>query len=98
MAKEYIDREKLKTEKVYSEERHEYIVPVAVIDWQPAADVAQVVRCKDCQYWKDGICGFFSNYGITGFIKAAEYITQPDSFCSWAMARAVPVPMEADNG
>lgn len=40
--KEYIEREAIKSKKIYSEERHEYVVPVAEIDWMTSADVAPV--------------------------------------------------------
>lgn len=40
--KEYIERGALKQKKVYSVERHECVVPVAEIDWIPAADVVEV--------------------------------------------------------
>lgn len=40
--KEYIEREAIKSKKIYSEERHEYVVPVAEIDWTISADVAPV--------------------------------------------------------
>ena len=42
--KEYIERGALKQKKVYSVERHECVVPVAEIDWMPAADVVEVVH------------------------------------------------------
>ena len=42
----YIDADALKSQKEYCEERHEYIVPVAKIDWMPTADVAPVVHAK----------------------------------------------------
>ena len=32
-----ISRQAAKNKKVYSEERHEYVVPVAEIDWLPSA-------------------------------------------------------------
>ena len=47
----YIDADALKEKKVYSVERHECVVPVAEIDWQPTADVVEVVRCKDCKHF-----------------------------------------------
>ena len=31
-----ISREVLKEKKVYSEERHEYVIPVAQVDWLPS--------------------------------------------------------------
>lgn len=40
--KEYIERGALKQKKVYSLERHEYVVPVAEIYWIPATDVVEV--------------------------------------------------------
>ena len=36
-----IDRDALKKTKVYSHERHEYVVPVAFIDWQDAVISAE---------------------------------------------------------
>jgi hypothetical protein len=33
-----IDADALKTKKVYSEERHEKVVPVVEIDWMPTVD------------------------------------------------------------
>lgn len=49
---EYIEREAAKGKKVYSTERHEYVIPVAELDWLPAADVLPVVHGK----WKHGVC------------------------------------------
>ena len=55
--KEYIEREALKQKKIYSVERHEYVVPVAKIDWMPTADVAEVVHGEWilCAAYYDGI-------------------------------------------
>ena len=51
---DYISREAAKSKKVYSNERHEYVVPVADLDWLSTADVRPVVRGK----WGDnGIPG-----------------------------------------
>nr|DAG36709.1 MAG TPA: hypothetical protein [Bacteriophage sp.]DAH28355.1 MAG TPA: hypothetical protein [Caudoviricetes sp.] len=43
---------------------------------QPAADVAPVVRCKDCIYNIDGMC-----FSRTSFKNAVA--VEPDNFCSW---------------
>jgi hypothetical protein len=43
---------------------------------QPAADVAPVVRCKDCIYKIEGRC-----FSRTSFINAPA--VEPDNFCSW---------------
>ena len=43
---------------------------------QPAADVAEVVRCKDCIYRIEGRC-----FSRTSFLNAPA--VEPDNFCSW---------------
>lgn len=47
-----------------------------VIKRLPAADVAEVVRCKDCIYRIDGRC-----FSRTSFLNAPA--VEPDNFCSW---------------
>lgn len=42
----YINADKLKEKKIYSEERHEYIIPVAEVDWAPAIDVQEIKHAK----------------------------------------------------
>lgn len=54
MDKKYIDAEAVKTKKVYCEERHEYVIPVAEIDWDPAADVEPVRHGRWKYYRKRG--------------------------------------------
>ena len=84
MAKEYIEREAAKRELLswaVSMNHPEYLMrddALHIIDSIPAADVAEVVRCKDCKYmtqWAygryctvwDGVNGMgddgFCNYG-----------------------------------
>ncbi len=29
-----------------------------LINWQPTADVVEVVRCRDCKYWQDNNGGY----------------------------------------
>ena len=43
---------------------------------QPAADGAEVVRCKDCIYRIEGRC-----FSRTSFLNAPA--VEPDNFCSW---------------
>lgn len=45
-----IEREAAKAKKVYCEERHEYVVPVAELDWLPTIDAAPVVHGR----WEQG--------------------------------------------
>ena len=74
----YIDADKLKEKKVYSAERHENVVPVAEIDWQPTADVVEVKHgewkpyneyyddeyseCNVRRVWACSICGRLEEY------------------------------------
>lgn len=46
---------------------------------QPAADVAQVVRCKDCIYNIDGLCFCRRPLG-------SGVAVEPDDFCRWGEA------------
>ena len=47
-----IDADYLKEKKVYSQERHEYIIPVCEIDWMPTVEPKQGEwingRCSNC--------------------------------------------------
>ena len=47
---------------------------------QPTADVAEVVRCKDCIYNIDGMC-----FSRTSFKNAVA--VEPDNFCSYGEAK-----------
>lgn len=46
---------------------------------QPAADVAPVVRCKDCIYNIDGLCFCRRPLG-------SGVAVEPDDFCRWGAA------------
>ena len=73
---EYIEREAIKQKKVYSEERHEYVVPVAEIDWQPAADVVEVVHAR----WIAPLFGHFDTPVTCSRCNTLHRI--PTCFCS----------------
>ena len=81
MSKRYIDADALKEKKVYSVERHECVVPVAEIDWQPTADVVEVVRCRECNH-----C--FTD-DRTMYCERATGLDEilPDDFCSYGKRR-----------
>ena len=59
MATEYIEREAVKRELLswaVCINHPEYLIKddaLHVIDSIPAADVAEVTRCRDCKYWGD---------------------------------------------
>ena len=69
---DYISRVAVKEKKVYLLERREFVVPVAEIDWLPAADVVEVVRCKDCINWNGNDC--ITIHGLSA--------PRPDDYCS----------------
>lgn len=48
----------------------------AEIREMPAADVAEVVRCKNCIYRIEGRC-----FSRTSFLNSPA--VEPDNFCSW---------------
>jgi hypothetical protein len=48
----------------------------AEIREMPAADVAEVVRCRACIYRIDGRC-----FSRTSFLNSPA--VEPDNFCSW---------------
>ena len=82
---EYIGREAAKHELLSGAvcvNHPEYLMKddaLHVIDSIPAADVVEVVRCKDCKYWQDNNDGYphqecrWSNYETP----------DPDDYCSY---------------
>ena len=91
--KEYIDREaametiknhKRKSKVVYSIEEALYCVGQEIgeaIRSVPAADVVEVVRCKDC------VCGYKMQNGqiICKFLESGNFIpyVKPNDYCSY---------------
>ena len=70
---DFISRQAAKNKKVYSKERHEYVVPVAELDWLPPAQPKQT-DCEYCHEDSDGYvrplernCHAFVRYGINGW-------------------------------
>ena len=56
-----------------------------LIEMQPAADAAPVVRCKDCKYWHRALLksedGSPVDFGICDFMKV-DVDTDEKDFCS----------------
>lgn len=72
---EYIDRNLCETVAEY-DQYYKLVVPLEKIRKMPAADVAPVVRCRECIHWHDwGACGHLDN----GFDAP---LMGPDDFCS----------------
>ena len=74
MPDEYISREAAL--EITTRTCGDYAAAFAEIRKLPAADVAEVVRCKDCIYNIDGMC-----FSRTSFKTAVA--AEPDNFCSW---------------
>lgn len=54
-----IERKAARAKKVYCEERHEYVVPVADLDWIPAIDPIKAAGgcyCSECRYKDTNVC------------------------------------------
>lgn len=83
MAIEYIDREKAKRllhiEYAYAAEQ--------LLDEIPAADVAPVVRCKDCKHYRNypnGLCYLHTEPKTNARGYSGEAVcVEPDDFCSY---------------
>lgn len=45
---------------------------------QPTADVVEVVRCRDCEYYDNLLCGRFNAYGTS---------VEEDDYCSYGERR-----------
>lgn len=76
MPDEYISREAALTALQDSDLFNTTERQLRAIRELPAADVAEVVRCKDCIYRIEGRC-----FSRTSFINAPA--VEPDNFCSW---------------
>lgn len=49
----------------------------------PAADVAPVVRCKDCVHWDDDPDTYGADYGPKGKCMKSFETMRADDFCSY---------------
>ena len=83
----YIDADALKSQKEYCEERHEYVGPVAKIDWTPTVDAVGVVRCRECKHCRNlpnGLCYLHTEPSCNerGY-KGEAVCVEPDDFCSY---------------
>ena len=82
MADEYISREAALENFEANNERNPYWTPQRIktlLLRQPAADVAPVVRCKDCIYNIDGLCFCRRPLG-------SGVAVEPGDFCRWGEA------------
>lgn len=54
-----------------------------IIESVPAADVAPVVRCKDCVHWDDDPDTYGADYGPKGKCMKSFETMCADDFCSY---------------
>ena len=84
--KEYIERAALKRELAPYEENdfsQQMDVILAIVDAQPAADVVEVVRCKDCIWRGREECAMFYRCDC-----GEQHTWETDNdFCSYAERR-----------
>ena len=87
MVGDLISRQAAKNKKVYSEERHEYVVPVAELDWLPSAQperkqgkwIERNPQNSDtCRLIECDQCGFSH---IVGFNVPYEHWIENRNFC-----------------
>ncbi len=85
---EYIERSYIRKmamfEMAYTMETEtDAAVVLRMIDDAPAADVAQVVRCKDCKRWDDDPDTYGKDDGPRGKCMKSFEITEQEDFCSY---------------
>ena len=90
MAKEYIEREAFREVLRRSHESHasnsweEVLLDrdIRLLNEQPAADVVEVIRCRDCKHWHEetGWC-----YHHSHFVKSNGGFCHPWESASWKM-------------
>lgn len=76
---EYIERGAALREAKYAAVRG--LDPVAFVEDVPVADVAPVVRCKDCKHYDMGVC--LKIYSDGNVHPEAWQPRRPDDFCSY---------------
>ena len=90
---EYIEREAAQTScRKYSfAESYDAFAVDCILKAIPAADVAPVVRCKDCKHYDLGVC--LKIYSDGNMHTEAWQSRRPEDFCSYGERRG-----GADNG
>lgn len=82
---EYIELEPLR-EEIFNDDFNCDIINhfLNIVDFQPTADVVEVVRCKDCEKW-DTSNKLLNTCVCTRWSQSMPYprLTSPDDFCSY---------------
>lgn len=57
-----------------------------VVKMAPKVDAVEVVRCKDCKDYRNGICGKIE-YIMDGYYHGTFEEKRPDDFCSYGVKK-----------
>ena len=96
--KEYIERAALKRELAPYEENdfsQQMDVILAIVDAQPAADVVEVVRCRECQWYNAG-ANDSESWSDCTFRYGKHFNVSPDDFCSYGQQKIETVLSKSD--
>ena len=96
--KEYIERAALKRELAPYEENdfsQQMDVILAIVDAQPAADVVEVVRCRECQWYNAG-ANDSESWSDCTFRYGKHFNVSPDDFCSYGQRKIETVLPKSD--
>lgn len=88
MSKTYIDRDAVLQKRLLWIENNKRSVPVVMvedIETIPAADVVEVVRCRDCIHYEMGVCLKIYDDGAAN--KDAWQERNPSDYCSYGQSK-----------
>lgn len=57
------------------------------LDNCPSVDAVPVVRCKDCEHYRNGICEKIE-YIMDGYYNGTFDVKRPDDFCSYGAKKS----------
>lgn len=86
-----IDADRLLTDRMKSKYYHlpngDTAIPIIDIEHSPTIDAVEVVRCRECEYWK---CNpNTKNYGVCRKVSYDDFevVMEKDDFCSYGERR-----------
>lgn len=60
-----------------------------IIKKQPTADVVEVVRCKDCKYYKEATVGGIENLMLCHRLSPTKTFCMSNDFCNYGIRKEV---------
>lgn len=64
-----------------------YASALSLIINTPTVDAVPVVRCKDCEHYRNGICEKIE-YIMDGYYHGTFDVKRPDDFCSYGVKKS----------